>query len=269
MKTLLTVLIAFAAVFPSAGFAADSDLSEAQLADLNVWLTSKDTAEYLPAENRLRTLLKTKGKAGEELAGRLLRIARAGEPTGRDIGNLLWSRAIATAEEDKIAPHLDGPYLREFARMSVPDDAGKLHFRNYHPVIAYLKLHPEDHEIYWRLRLAATRDAKVSNYPAENDARAGDNGDRRNEKAIREFVRVHYPQAERHYGLRDAWAILLHLGVLKPGMTVGEACVILGKPSEKEEKFVRWYHKTPRHVNPSLGAEIDGETIVRFHVGNR
>jgi hypothetical protein len=261
------VLAATLAILPGISTGAGK-LPTEHLADLITWLESNDTAESFAAGNRLRNVLKTEGATGEALAGHLLDLAKEDRPRRRNLFHLLSARAIKSAEKGQIVPHIDGPYLKRLATLSVPDDAGRLRFREFEAALAYLQLHPEDHEIYWRLRLAATRDAKISALPKrELDLTRGD-ARSLEQKAIQEDARKHLPAPVRHYGLRDAWAILIHLGVLSPGMTVEAAISILGEPSSREKKGVRWYHDTPRHVNPILNATVKDGKIVKFMSGN-
>ena len=229
------------------------------LADLETWLHSRDSAETIPAANRIRDVLKRNDEQGETIARHLLKMARTEKPK-RNLFHLISARAFSLGENREIIPHLDGPYLERLARMSIPDDAGEVVFREHYGAVAYLKLHPDDYELYWRLRLAATRDAKVHLLPQWNIK------DERNEKweEMHDLLRKHYPRAIRNYGLRDAWDILLQLEILKSGMTLEDAIKILGEPTHREKEGIRWYHDTPRHVNPCLNAVVKDGKIVSF-----
>lgn len=256
MRAFLKVVALFILGVPPA-FCADP--ADRHLPDLDTWLHSKDSVETIAAETRLRTALETKGEVGEHLAQHLLEVARSKKPR-RNLFDLLSARAFSFDEDGNIVPHLNGPYLKEIARMSIPDDANNMYFRDYHGAVAYLKLNREDHELYWRLRLAATRDAKVHQIPTWSlEEKTEVESD-----AIQKYLRDHYPRPVRAYGLRDAWNILIQLEVLKPGMSLPDAIKILGEPTHKQKDSVRWYLDTPRHVNPSLSAPIEDGKIVSF-----
>ena len=240
----------FLLVFGTALSTARAEAPPDALRDFEAWKKSGDYA----TGNRLRTVLKEKGPKGEALAAHILEAVR-NEKFRPDAMRLLSARAFTIDDKDQsIKPHIDGPYLRILARMSVPDDANQLYFRGYHAAVAYLKLHPEDHEIYWRLRLAATRDAKVEALPKWDGKRLLEP----------EKIKRPSPLPLRHYGLNDAWEILLKLKVLKPNMPVEDAVRILGNPESRTENSIRWYHRTPRHVNPMLLGELTDGKIIRF-----
>ena len=241
-----------------------SDLPKEQIQDLTTWLTSSDTAETTPAGMRLREVLQTKGAEGENLATHLLDLAEKGDRLKRNLYDLLSSRAFTIGNDREIIPHLNGAYLKRLAQLSIPDDANRRCFSEYEAAVAYLKLNPDDHELYWRLRLAATRDAKISLLPAWSIREEMKN----RENIISEFSKE-FPRPVRHFGLAGAWDILTQLNILKPGMPLADAEKILGEPTEKTPEYIQWYYDSPRHVNPCFTAELKDGRIVRFRSTKR
>ncbi len=150
------------------------------------------------------------------MAQHLLQMIRDGESAFR-VSKLVIERAYRLGEDLTIHPRHDGPYLKELVRMSIPDDANRRIIRRHEPVVAYLKLHPEDHELYWRTRLAATQDAKVAMRPN------WDLVEKEEEDALRKVISMHRWLGIHSFTLLEAWDILIQLEILKPGMTVEEA----------------------------------------------
>lgn len=234
----------------------------AHLASLDTWLEGRDPVETEAARGQLREALMKEGKEGEALAQHLLRLVRE-RKVARDVSEFLMVRASKRGKGGKIVPHLDGEYLREFARMSVPDDASQTFFRRPWGAFMYLKLHPEDHEVYWRLRLAATRDAQLGMML--------DREKRELQKvSVRGLInyRGEYKQGV-NYDLTRSWKILEELQVLKVGMSVESARKILGSPNGGDgTTWSSWSRHSHQHVNPWLGIEMKDGTVVKIRIGN-
>ena len=263
MKAPIFTLATLWAISATIGFA---EIPEDQRNDVKLLMGKPGTVEWRSAQIRLLEIMKKEDAAGETLAQHLVRLCKEEPSILYGARMLLEVRSFKLGDNREVIPNIDGPYLKEFAMLCVPRDEGRSGF-NYHAAVVYLKLHPDDRgEIYWRLRLAATRDAKISSLPKGEHLLI--RKPEEEQKQIQEFVRNHYPFPRRDYGLRDAWAILIGIGVLHPGMTVEEASVFLGKPTHEKENYARWYRNTPRHVNPNLSAEIKDGKIVSFNITN-
>ena len=52
-------------------------------------------------------------------------------------------------------------------------------------------------------------------------------------------------------------------------MTPQQAAEILGKPTDREPKYVGWYVDTPKRVNPYLVAELAEGKLVKWKVTKR
>ena len=63
-----------------------------------------------------------------------------------------------------------------------------------------------------------------------------------------------------------AWHALLSLGILRDGMPLAEAVMVLGPPTTRTATRIEWYAESPMHVNPSLGAELRGDALSTIHV---
>lgn len=252
------------------GFATGAEIPDNLREDLATCLEYRDTGELFAAQKRLRAVLEAKGEPGEQLALHIVETSGEEHRRRDNLDQLLGARAYRRGEDGNVVPHLDGAYLKKLAMLSVPDDADQVRYRDYRFALAYWKLHPEDHELYWRLRLAATRDAKIVQDPTFDldEERAVPDLE-----TVRKFVWKHYPRPIHNYGYKEAWDILIQLGVLKVGMTVEEAEKILGprfrkKDGDLGDGWIRWYLDTPRHVNPNLNAEVKDGKILSFRISN-
>jgi hypothetical protein len=154
---------------------------------------------------------------------------------------------------------IDGQYLKTAALATIdalehpPKDPNHLRlFRSGYGVglaIAYSKFHPDDLAARNRLLKLATQSARLPppiNWEAKPRRPLAQAG---NEKSM---------------ATTSAWAVLLELGVLNPGMTANEAIAILGPPSGQSDERLNWYIATPRHVNPGLSAALKDGKVTQF-----
>jgi hypothetical protein len=70
-----------------------------------------------------------------------------------------------------------------------------------------------------------------------------------------------------HHRLYFAWALLVELNVLHPGMTVEEAVAILGPTTSVNAGDATWYYPSPMHVNPVLHGQLKDGRIQLFKQG--
>lgn len=117
--------------------------------------------------------------------------------------------------------------------------------------IAYARLNPDDKEFTGKLVDILKRSAKVSNWPRFHKLKPADENEKRA-----------YPPVD----LTTAWHSLLLLGVLHDGMSVEDAIDILGEPTSRSKKYIRWYYSTPRHVNPVIFGEVKDGKVVSFRI---
>jgi hypothetical protein len=153
------------------------------------------------------------------------------------------ARAARELVRVRLGAKIGGEYLGRLgaalrADLAPPDDKtpdrqpGKAVF----DVVAYLELAPTDE---------ATKSELVA--WARTHARLGRPAD---------GVRAPFP----------AWHALLALGVLRDGMPLSEAVMVLGPPTSRTAARVEWYAESAMHVNPSLSAELKGDVLAAIQV---
>ena len=170
---------------------------------------------------------------------------RAGDPMDGRIGGIDGPAAKALAE------FVMGSFEKPPGEASVAFWVGQW---AVNPVVACVKLHPEDKKLRNRLAALAKASARVADRPGAS-TRPGPE------------TRPAGPAPK--IGLESAWDVLLALGVLRDGMTPQQAAAILGKPTDRGAKHVGWYHSTPRRVNPYLVAELAEGKLVKWKVSSR
>ena len=73
--------------------------------------------------------------------------------------------------------------------------------------------------------------------------------------------------------LNYAWKILQATGVLRPGIRAEDAVAVLGSPSSQfvdedtNVKVLRWYYKSPMHVNPYLDLHLQEGIVIKIDIG--
>ena len=250
-----------------------------QWADLSVYLSPKSQpAEQNEAKARLcEAALRTENEA---LALEVLRIVRGGDTfRGERIAGLddrkryllamLCRRAFErTSQPDKLSvrPGIDGPYLTQLADLVLSWMAGEAELAAQatagselpYVLQAHLGLHPEDAER--RRRTIAAMKPCVDVVALAQSWRMA-------------WSRPSNPQrpapARCCLGLTAAWKLLMDIGAVHDGMTLERAIEVLGEPTDRGAKYVGWYLNTPRHVNPYLVAEVEGDRLKAFRTTSR
>ena len=151
---------------------------------------------------------------------------------------------------------IDGPYLKAFAELILDGleevtrkDAGPEGPEGYHPLLIYLKAHPEDKDLRERAVKLALPYAKVSAFKV----------------AGADPETVDHDRA--HVYLYFSWDVLLGAGALHKGMDLAEAVKILGEPTRRDADSVSWFYESPMHVNPRMTARVENGKVVEFRSG--
>jgi len=193
----------------------------------------------------------------------------------RDEGTAKWFRNCVAMLSQRAGdglsaegPGIDGPYLKMLAdgivrklnaaskarRVDVPRGRrrGPTMAQFFPAAMAYARLNPKDKEFRDRLVDMFRRSARISDLPRFQGGKRAGKGEKRT-----------YPPV----GLRIAWRGLLLLGVLRDGMPVEDAIKVLGEPTRRSDKHIRWYYSTPRHVNPVIYGQIRDGKVTSFQIG--
>jgi hypothetical protein len=173
----------------------------------------------------------------EGLALKMVGIVKGGGKEAANALGLLEERAGDVGTSVGI----DGPYLKELATwevegMEAEEKGERRDFRPQMSSLVYVTLHPEDEGL--RGRLAAI---------AEGSCRLTAGGG-----VMPPF---------------EAWRTLIVTGVLRDGMTVGEAEGVLGKPTAATGEGMAWRVESGRHVNPSVGATLKEGKLSGWRAG--